>query len=147
MDQEKSGGAPIIRLARITHGDSGPCACCSAPASAWYRTGIIADGRLVVAARYCDAHDPDIHPGAAQRLGSLTIADVARLSPRRARRAARAAARSEAQASAHGRLAASLRGASSATHTHALLGAVAQAEADSLRLLAQHAPPPGRGGA
>lgn len=131
--------APILRLARITHGDAGKCACCDAPARTWYRTGIIADGRITVAARYCEAHDPDLHPGAAQLLASLTVADVARLSPARARRAAAQVARAEGVAAAHGRASAELRGASSATHTHALLAGAARAEAETLRALATYA--------
>jgi hypothetical protein len=127
---------PILRLARITHGDAGKCSCCDADAQTWYRTGVIADARIVVAARYCAAHDPDLHPGVAQRLGSLTLADVARLSPRRARRASNKIAQREAAAATHGRMSASMRGASSHTHTHALLAGVAASEADSLRRLA-----------
>jgi len=130
---------PILRLARITHGDGGKCACCDAAAHVWYRTGIVADGRIVVAARYCEAHDPDLHPGAAQRLSALTIADVARLSPARARRAAERIARAEAKAEAHGRASAALRGASSLTHTHALMAGVRAEEAETLRRLAREA--------
>lgn len=127
--------ALILRLARITHGDPGRCACCDAPAITWYRTGVIADGRIVVAARYCEAHDPD-SGGTGQRLGTLTLADVARLSPRRARRAAEEIARLDAAARAHARVSADLRGASSATHTHALLAADAEEKAETLRRLA-----------
>ena len=141
MSQTTTNIAPILRLARITHGDGGRCSCCDADAINWYRTDIIADGRLVVAARYCAEHDPDIHPGRAQRLSSLTVADVARLSPRRARRAAASVARAEACAYAHRRASAELRGASSATHTHSLLGAVASERADTLRALASCSPP------
>lgn len=128
--------APILRLARITHGDSGRCACCDAPAAVWYRTGLLADGRLTVAARYCEAHDPDAHPTAAQRLSDLTIADVARLSPRRAQRAAAQIAAADARSKAHARRSADLAGASSATHTHRLFAALHEARADSLRALA-----------
>lgn len=137
--QERGNGgvmAPILRLARITHADAGRCACCDDAAISWYRTGVIADGRITVAARYCETHDPDLHPGAAQRLGSLTVRDVARLSPRRARRAAGKIARLEARAAAHGRAAAALRGASSATHAHALFAGAAAGEAETLRRLA-----------
>lgn len=129
--------APILRLARITHGDGGPCACCDAPSVVWYRTGVIADGRIVVAARYCADHDPDQHPGAAQRLSALTVADVARLSPRRARRAASMIARRAQLAAAHGRQSAATRGASSDTHMHALLAGAAEAEAETLAALAR----------
>lgn len=136
---DHSTKAPILRLARITHGDDGPCACCDARASVWYRTGIIADGHIVVAARYCDAHDPDQHPGAAQRLAELTLADVARLSPRRGRRAARRAEAARARAAACGRASADLRGASSLTYTYSLFSASAAAEAETLDRLASFA--------
>lgn len=129
--------APILRLARITHGDAGRCACCDDAAIAWYRTGVIADGRLVVAARYCAAHDPDTQPGAAQRLASLTVADVRRLSPRRAKRARAVVARLERDASALSRTSASLAGASSLTHTYGLLAAARSAEAATYRQLGQ----------
>jgi hypothetical protein len=132
----KETKAPIIRLARITHGDAGKCAACDAPAVAWYRTGVIADGRITVAARYCESHDPDTHPGAAQRLSELTIADVARLSPRRARRALERVARAETDAAAYGRTSAALQGASSLTHTYRLLAGVAAEEVETLRALA-----------
>lgn len=133
---ETMSPAPIRRLARITHGDAGPCACCDRPAVAWHRTGVIADGRLMVAARYCAEHDPDTRPGAAQLLGALTVADVARLSPRRARRARAAEERRRQASEAHYRASATLRGASSATHTHALLAGIAEEEAETLRRLA-----------
>lgn len=128
--------APILRLARITHGDAGRCSCCDAPALTWYRTGVISDGRIVVAARYCEEHDPDLHPGAAQRLGELTVADVARLSPRRARRAAARVRDEEKRAKAHARASAALRGASSATHAHSLMSGLHEAQAATLRDLA-----------
>lgn len=128
--------APILRLARITHADSGRCACCDAPAAVWYRTDLLVDGRITVAARYCEAHDPDAHPEAAQRISELTIADVARLSPRRAQRAAARAVAVDALAEYHARRSAGLAGASSATHTHALLACWHAARANSLRELA-----------
>lgn len=129
--------APILRLARITHGDPGRCACCDQPAIAWYRTGVIADGRIKVAARYCEQHDPDTHPGAAQRLGSLTVADVRRLSPRRARRARAMVARLERQASALSGTSASLAGASSLTHSFGLLAGIYAEEAATYRRLGE----------
>lgn len=126
---------PLLRLARITHGDPGRCSCCDADAVVWHRTGIIADGRITVAARYCSQHDPD-SSGTGQRLGTLTIADVARLSPRRAARAARMVAQAEQRAEQHSRMSSALRGASSATHTHALFAGVAEAEARTYEALA-----------
>jgi hypothetical protein len=128
--------APLLRLARITHGDSGRCGCCKRAAAVWYRTGLIVDARLTVAARYCEEHDPD-SGGTGQRLGSLTLADVARLSPRRARRARQRAEQFAACAAAHGRASAALAGASSATHAHALLAGAAAEEADAYRRLAE----------
>jgi len=128
--------APLLRLARITHGDAGRCSCCDAPAHSWYRTDIIADGRITVAARYCEDHDPGMHPGAAQTLGELTVVDVARISPRRAARAARLVEAEQARARAHSYADASLRGASSACHTHALFAGLYEARAETLQRLA-----------
>lgn len=128
--------APIIRLARISHGDAGPCACCDRDAATWYRASVLRDGYLVVAARYCAAHDPDENPGAAQRLGDLTVADVARMSPRRAHRALRRAQAAEAAARTHRRAQAASAGASSMTHRYAIMGAHHEALADGYRRLA-----------
>lgn len=136
--------APILRLARITHGDPGKCACCDEPAHVWERTEILSDGRLLVGARYCERHDPELHPGASQLLSQLTVADVARLSPRRARRAAQQVERWASEAARNGRADAAYRGASSVCHCHALLSARAAELAETLgrlaRLGAEHEP-------
>lgn len=127
--------APLLRLAPLTSPDSGKCCCCPAAATAWYRSGIIADGRITVAALYCGSHDPDAG-GNGQRLADLTVADVARLDRRRARRAAARVARLQSRAEAHGRAAAALRGASSHTHTHSLFAGAARQEAETMARLA-----------
>jgi hypothetical protein len=117
----------------------GPCSICGAPATTWQRSGrrsTDADG-LTLSVRYCDQDEQD----ALAALGALEIADVAALVPpsRRAARAAGARARAARQLGlnrAHGRTSAELMGASSATHTHALLGGYARMQAEALLALA-----------
>ena len=122
----------LRHLADTRRATPGPCAICGAEARYWHRTGLAAGG-LVRAARACEEHDDAVK----RALDQLTTEDAALLTPARRRRAAAAAARRRVDrmrgvASAHARADASLRGASSACHTLALLSGVAAREAEAL---------------
>jgi hypothetical protein len=74
-------------------------------------------------------------------LHALTLDECVALVPRARRRAAAAAAvrradRLDGASSRHARTSAALRGASSATHTHALLAGAASRESQALRAFA-----------
>lgn len=89
----KTGAMPsapaLKRFARTAFADKGKCSYCDGPSSMWMRSTIPAgDGQVMVAVRYCDAHSPDLHPGAVPLMTEITLADVLKLSPRRAARAA-----------------------------------------------------------
>lgn len=131
----------IAALADARRATGGVCCICGATATQWHRSGrrdTNADG-LTLAVRCCGDHETAAL--AAMRL--LTIADVASLTPR-SRRSARAAGaitranRMTRRAAASRRAAAALSGASSATHSYALIGGLQNLEAAALRRLAAH---------
>lgn len=113
----------------------GPCAICDCNATMWLRSTSCCG--LVVAAYACDEHETEVRAA----LRATTVQDVA-ATVRPGRRAARAdTARRKAdrlmdRACGHGQRSAALRGASSATHTHALLQGAYEHEADGLYALA-----------
>lgn len=127
--------SPIKSLADARRATSGPCAICGAPAASWHRTGLAAGG-LLRAAHACEQHEQQ----AVHALHNLSMEDAVRLTPhhRRIERAAaarRRAARLDGNGAAFGRESARLRGASSHTHTYALLAGAADREAIAPRAL------------
>jgi hypothetical protein len=122
----------LTHLADPRSATPGPCAICGSDATSWRRTGLAAGG-LVRAARACEAHEHDV----VSALAALTMDDCVSFVPR-ARRLARADAaerRAErlcARAGGWRRMSASLRGASSHTHTCALVGGACAREAAAL---------------
>lgn len=119
-------------LADARRATSGPCAICGRPAASWHRTGLAAGG-LVLAARACEEHEHEV----VRALHDLDTSDVVALTPRHRRRARAASARRRAArltgaACGHARADASLRGASSACHAHALVSGAMAREAAAL---------------
>lgn len=115
--------------------NGGPCAICDRDAAMWVRSTSCCG--LVVGAYACAEHETEVRAA----LRATTVQDVV-ATVRPGRRAARAdAARRKAdrlmrRACGHGQRSAALRGASSATHTHALFQGVCEHEADGLYALA-----------
>lgn len=128
----------MIHLRSTRDGDAhppGPCALCTAPATVWRRA--TARCGLVVAAYACDAHEGAV----LAALDAVTIQEVATLvrPSRRARRAAQARRMAERFfrfARGWSRESARLRGASSATHTAALMGGAMEQRARAYTALA-----------
>lgn len=131
----------IVQLADARRATGGRCCVggCSHEAAVWRRSSrraTDADG-LTLAIRACAAHDD----AAYVALGKLSIADVAAIVPRsrRGRRAAgarRQAERLRMASCSRMRASADLRGASSHTHTLALISGMEEMTADALTALA-----------
>jgi hypothetical protein len=105
---------------------------CHAPGTVWYRTSLTPAGTRAV--RACADHEAVAY----DLLHQLTMADCVRLTPPRRRaaivaRVNRQAEAADRQEQAHLRTSAALSGASSATHTHRLLGGIREAEAAAQR--------------
>jgi hypothetical protein len=125
----------MIPLASVRDATPGPCCFCGQAATMW-RRGTGHDG-LVLAVRACDAHEAE----AVVARDAITVAQYAASIPvgRRAARAAaarRKADRLRGAAEGQSRRSASLRGASSATHTLALLAGWNEQQAGTLDRLA-----------
>lgn len=118
--------ARLVRLADPRAARKGRCCIegCSNPGKHWYRTDTPAGARAV---RACARHEIL----AERLLDRLTMADLVRLATRTERR--RAAALADQAAQAYRRMSALLAGASSATHTYALLAGAAEREAECQR--------------
>ena len=124
----------IRRFAPATEAGAhgGVCAICETEAVAWQRTGLCAGG-LVRAAYACAEHAPVL----LEALRGMTLAEVAEITSTRTTRAARArAARLRDRADRYARRSAALVGASSATHTAAILQGSDLREAAALDRLA-----------
>lgn len=104
---------------------------CQSPGEHWQRRSTPAGARAV---RACGRHELV----AERLLATLTVADAVRLATPAARRSAlRRAAQARASAQRHSRASAELRGASSATHTHALLAGACEQEARAQEAFAE----------
>jgi hypothetical protein len=125
----------MIPLANVRDATAGSCGICGLAATMW-RRGTGHDG-LVLAVRACDAHEDQ----AVDARNAITVAEYAASIPAGRRAARAAAARRKADrlrgvAAGQSRRSASLRGASSATHTLALLGGWNEQQAGTLDRLA-----------
>ena len=126
----------MIDLTYIHRATPGDCGICGRAATMWLRS--TARCGLTVAARACDEHEGAVNAA----LAAVTPGDIAASTPRYRRVARAEASRRKADrlcGLARGRLRASaaLAGASSATHTHALVGGALEYEAAALYALAE----------
>lgn len=105
---------------------------CTAAGKNWRRTSLTPAGTRAV--RTCDRHELL----GEYLLSRLTMEDAVRLAtPAQVRAAARIAEQESQRARAHACISASLRGASSATYTHALLAGAHEREAECQRAFAR----------